>query len=81
MTSNKFSYSDDYYRAALIHALGKTLVISERVIGHPDEMSLPARNVLEEVTHALNMDTMKPSFGRIISINCLQVLYEVIKLM
>uniref|UniRef100_A0A914HZA3 Transcription initiation factor TFIID 150 kDa subunit n=1 Tax=Globodera rostochiensis TaxID=31243 RepID=A0A914HZA3_GLORO len=69
-------YSDDYYRGALIHALGKTLTMSERTVGHPEELSTHARDVLEEVTHALNMDTMKPSFGRIVSIHCIQVLYE-----
>ncbi|KAL3115808.1 hypothetical protein niasHT_007813 [Heterodera trifolii] len=73
-------YSDDYYRGALIHALGKTLTMSERTVEQPDCLSVHARGVLREVTHALNMDTMRPSFGRIISIHCIQVLYELQKL-
>uniref|UniRef100_A0A914KVE5 Transcription initiation factor TFIID subunit 2 n=1 Tax=Meloidogyne incognita TaxID=6306 RepID=A0A914KVE5_MELIC len=69
-------YSDDYQRGSLIHALGKTLVMSENPIETPQEMSLHASSVLEEITHALNMDMMKPSFQRIVSTHCLQVLYE-----
>jgi hypothetical protein len=71
------SYSDDYQRGSLIHALGKTLVIAENPIEMPEEMSAHASSILEEVTHSLNMDMMKPSFQRIVSTHCLQVLYEV----
>uniref|UniRef100_A0A1I8BYC7 Transcription initiation factor TFIID subunit 2 n=1 Tax=Meloidogyne hapla TaxID=6305 RepID=A0A1I8BYC7_MELHA len=69
-------YSDDYQRGSLIHALGKTLVMAENPIETPQEMSVHATNVLEEITHSLNMDMMKPSFQRIVSTHCLQVLYE-----
>ncbi|KAF7637893.1 Peptidase_M1 domain-containing protein [Meloidogyne graminicola] len=69
-------YSDDYQRGSLIHALGKTLVMSENPIEKPEEMSVLVSNVLEEVTHSLNMDMMKPSFQSIVSTHCLQVLYE-----
>jgi len=51
--------------------------MSENPIETPQEMSLHASSVLEEITHALNMDMMKPSFQRIVSTHCLQVLYEV----
>uniref|UniRef100_A0A915MLS0 Transcription initiation factor TFIID subunit 2 n=1 Tax=Meloidogyne javanica TaxID=6303 RepID=A0A915MLS0_MELJA len=66
-------YSDDYQRGSLIHALGKTLVMSDNPIETPQEMSLHASSVLEEITHALNMDMMKPSFQRIVSTHCLQL--------
>ncbi len=32
--------------------------------------------VLTEVTHALNYDTMRPSFQRVVGIACLQVLLK-----
>lgn len=35
------------------------------------------RDVLSEFTHALNMDTLKPTFGRIVGISALQAIYKV----
>lgn len=71
------SYSDDYYRAALITALGNTIVLNDFEVRHPERMTEEARCVLSEVLHALNMDTMKPSFGKIITCHCLYVIQSV----
>uniref|UniRef100_A0A915CSX7 Transcription initiation factor TFIID subunit 2 n=1 Tax=Ditylenchus dipsaci TaxID=166011 RepID=A0A915CSX7_9BILA len=69
-------YSDDFYRAALILSLSSSLVTKEHASEQalPETMSQEAKSVLTEVTHALNMDSMKPSFGRVVGVRCLHVL-------
>jgi len=76
-------YSDDHYRAALINALGASLtkvdnltLPSTELGWRPDRLSTEARLVLIEVTHALNADTMRPSFQRVVGVACLGVLLK-----
>ncbi|KAH7702060.1 TATA binding protein associated factor [Aphelenchoides avenae] len=71
-------YSDDHYRASLITALSSTLVAAEHLgdNSRPESLSSEARAVLEEVTHALNMDVLQPSFGHVVACRCLEALYS-----
>ncbi|VDN57339.1 unnamed protein product [Dracunculus medinensis] len=71
-------YSDDYYRASLICALSGTIIQNDRLDGNltPDSLCSEMRDVLSEFTHALNMDTLKPTFGRIVGISALQAIYK-----
>ncbi|KAL4001961.1 Peptidase M1 family protein [Acanthocheilonema viteae] len=72
-------YSDDHYRASLINSLAATLVPAEsRDITNMSPLSLSTnmKELLSEFTLALNMDTLKPSFGRVIGIAALQAIYH-----
>ncbi|CAG9538255.1 unnamed protein product [Cercopithifilaria johnstoni] len=72
-------YSDDHYRASLINSLAATLVPAEsRDVTNMSPLSLSTnmKELLSEFTLALNMDTLKPSFGRIIGITALQAIYH-----
>ncbi|PAV72479.1 hypothetical protein WR25_05892 [Diploscapter pachys] len=73
-------YSDDHYRACLINALTSTLVpvntLGGGTIQTPDQLSAEMREVLKELTQALNMDTLKPSFGRVVGIAALNGIYQ-----
>uniref|UniRef100_A0A915PKF7 Transcription initiation factor TFIID subunit 2 n=1 Tax=Setaria digitata TaxID=48799 RepID=A0A915PKF7_9BILA len=72
-------YSDDHYRASLINALAATVVPAEnRDITNMSPLSLNTemKELLAEFTLALNMDTLKPSFGRVIGIAALQAIYH-----
>ncbi|KAM3724314.1 Transcription initiation factor TFIID subunit [Dirofilaria immitis] len=72
-------YSDDHYRASLINSLAATLVPAENkdiTNISPLSLSTEMKELLSEFTLALNMDTLKPSFGRIIGINALQAIYH-----
>ncbi|KAI1715134.1 peptidase family m1 domain-containing protein [Ditylenchus destructor] len=75
-------YSDDFYRAALIRALNMATIMNEHATKYPmpEMLSPEASRILVEVTHALNMDTMKPSFGRVIGIECLRTIIRQQKL-
>lgn len=75
--THDFRYSDDYYRASLINALSNTLVLNEHETRYPEQMSENARRVTIEILHALNMDTMKPSFGKIVTVQCLYAIQKV----
>ncbi|VDD94445.1 unnamed protein product [Enterobius vermicularis] len=71
-------YSDDHYRASLIKALAATLVPVDNLgdSASPDSLNSDMKQVLGEFTHALNMDTLKPSFGRIVGISALRAIYQ-----
>uniref|UniRef100_A0A183CYK8 Transcription initiation factor TFIID 150 kDa subunit n=1 Tax=Gongylonema pulchrum TaxID=637853 RepID=A0A183CYK8_9BILA len=72
-------YSDDHYRASLISALAGTLIPMEsRDISNMSPLSLSSdlKELLSEFTLALNMDTLKPSFGRVVGISALQAIYH-----
>lgn len=43
----------------------------------PFSLSTEMKELLSEFTLALNMDTLKPSFGRVIGIAALQAIYHV----
>lgn len=51
--------------------------MNEHETRYPEQMSDEARRVMVEISHALNMDTMKPSFGKIVTIQCLYAIQKV----
>jgi transcription initiation factor TFIID subunit 2 len=72
-------YSDDHYRAALYTALGMTITKANHLdeTRRPDTLNPEIRETLAELTLALNMDTLKPSYGRVVGIAALQGIYQV----
>ncbi|CAI4227145.1 unnamed protein product [Auanema sp. JU1783] len=70
-------YSDDHYRAALLKALSNTIVPSPNLSStlSPGELSADTVKALQELTLALNMDTLKPSYGKIVGITALNGIY------
>uniref|UniRef100_A0A0M3ICW1 Transcription initiation factor TFIID 150 kDa subunit n=1 Tax=Ascaris lumbricoides TaxID=6252 RepID=A0A0M3ICW1_ASCLU len=71
-------YSDDHYRASLISALAATVVPADNLDGNltPDTLNSDMKETLAEFTHALDMDTLKPSFRRVVGISALQAIYQ-----
>lgn len=71
-------YSDDHYRASLITALAATIVPADNLDGNlsPDSLNSEMKDILAEFSLALNMDTLKPSFGHVIGISALQAIYQ-----
>ncbi|CAD7003650.1 unnamed protein product [Ceratitis capitata] len=77
-------YSDVYYRAALVDALGNSItpVVSVALRGTPitsDSLSADAKLVLEEVTRLLNMEKNLPSYKYMVSVSCLKVIRKLQK--
>uniref|UniRef100_A0A914UPH0 Transcription initiation factor TFIID subunit 2 n=1 Tax=Plectus sambesii TaxID=2011161 RepID=A0A914UPH0_9BILA len=71
-------YSDDYYRAALYTALGTTVTQPQQLgeTALPDALTPEMIATLDELTLALNMDTLRPSFGRVVGISALKGIYQ-----
>ncbi|VDK17278.1 unnamed protein product [Anisakis simplex] len=71
-------YADDHYRASLINALAATIVPADNLDDNmtPDTLNSDMREKLGEFTHALDMDTLKPTFGHVVGISALQAIYQ-----
>ncbi|EDW30911.1 GL11884 [Drosophila persimilis] len=77
-------YTDAYYRAALVEALGETLtpVVSVSMHGTQittDSLSTDAKLVLDEMTRLLNMEKSLPSYKYVVSVSCLKVIRKLQK--
>ncbi|KAH8286072.1 hypothetical protein KR054_002239, partial [Drosophila jambulina] len=77
-------YTDAYYRAALVEALGETLTPVVSVAMHgtqitTDSLSTDAKLVLDEVTRLLNMEKHLPSYKYMVSVSCLKVIRKLQK--
>ncbi|XP_020816645.1 transcription initiation factor TFIID subunit 2 [Drosophila serrata] len=77
-------YTDAYYRAALIEALGETLTPVVSVAMHgtqitTDSLSTDAKLVLDEVTRLLNLEKHLPSYKYMVSVSCLKVIRKLQK--
>ncbi|KAH8305210.1 hypothetical protein KR018_003027, partial [Drosophila ironensis] len=77
-------YTDAYYKAALVEALGETLtpVVSVAIHGTQittDSLSTDAKLVLDEVTRLLNMEKHLPSYKYMVSVSCLKVIRKLQK--
>ncbi|XP_022217579.2 transcription initiation factor TFIID subunit 2 [Drosophila obscura] len=77
-------YTDAYYRAALVEALGETLtpVVSVSMHGTqitPDSLSTDAKLVLDEMTRLLNLEKSLPSYKYVVSVSCLKVIRKLQK--
>uniref|UniRef100_A0A915KXA1 Uncharacterized protein n=1 Tax=Romanomermis culicivorax TaxID=13658 RepID=A0A915KXA1_ROMCU len=83
-SQNKFA--DDLYRSNIYEAFGKTMLklrrsdhsaISTR--RNDPEIDMRVQNIVQELVHALNMEKIKPSYGKCISSACLRALTDVWK--
>ncbi|XP_015121942.1 transcription initiation factor TFIID subunit 2 [Diachasma alloeum] len=76
--NSKNRYSDNYYRAALIEALGATVTPVISVQHGPsitaDSLSIDTKAILEEVTRHLNLEKLLPCYKYTVSVACLKVI-------
>jgi transcription initiation factor TFIID subunit 2 len=82
--NTKNHYSDVYYRASLVDALGDSItpVIAVMQQGSKitsDNLTADAKLVLEEVTRILNLEKHLPSYKYLVSVSCLKVLRKLQK--
>uniref|UniRef100_A0A914YAA3 Transcription initiation factor TFIID 150 kDa subunit n=1 Tax=Panagrolaimus superbus TaxID=310955 RepID=A0A914YAA3_9BILA len=76
-SSNRFT--DDFLRSAYIEALGRSLIQTEKHSADLKNVDEATSIVIEETTRTLNLEMMKPSYGRIILISCLNVICDLQK--
>uniref|UniRef100_A0AC35GHD0 Transcription initiation factor TFIID subunit 2 n=1 Tax=Panagrolaimus sp. PS1159 TaxID=55785 RepID=A0AC35GHD0_9BILA len=76
-STNRFS--DDFLRSSYIEALGRSLTQTEKHSADLKNVDEATLTVIEETTRTLNLEMMKPSFGRIILISCLNVICDLQK--
>ncbi|XGW29419.1 hypothetical protein V3C99_008885 [Haemonchus contortus] len=72
-------YSDDHYRASLLNALAACIAPVNTLGGGnyiPDALNWEMNEVVEETTHALNLDTIKPSFRHVVGVAALTVIHH-----
>ncbi|WKY07895.1 hypothetical protein Q1695_007411 [Nippostrongylus brasiliensis] len=72
-------YSDDHYRASLLNALAACIAPVTTLGGGnyiPDALSWDMNEVVEETTHALNLDTIKPTFRHVVGVAALTVIHH-----
>lgn len=82
--NSKNRYSDNYYRAVLVEALGCTVtpVVSVVQQGAPitsESLSADTKLVLEEVTRMLNLEKSLPSYKYTITCACLKAIRKLQK--
>ncbi|KAJ8680194.1 hypothetical protein QAD02_015981 [Eretmocerus hayati] len=76
--NSKNKYSDNYYRAALIEALGATVTpvisIQHGTVITADSLTYETKLILEEVTRHLNLEKLLPCYKYTVSVACLKVI-------
>lgn len=76
--NSKNRYSDNYYRAALIEALGATVTpvisIQQGTAINAESLSIDTRAILEEVTRNLNLEKLLPCYKYTVSVACIKVI-------
>ncbi|XP_029050088.1 transcription initiation factor TFIID subunit 2 [Osmia bicornis bicornis] len=76
--NSKNRYSDNYYRAALIEALGSTVTpvisIQQGTAITAESLSIDTKAILEEVTRNLNLEKLLPCYKYTVSVACLKVI-------
>ncbi len=82
--NSKNRYSDNYYRAALVEALGSTVTPVVSVIhqGAPitaESLSTDTKAILEEVTRMLNLEKALPCYKYTVSVACLKTIRKLQK--
>lgn len=82
--NSKNRYSDNYYRAVLVEALGCTVtpVISVVQQGTPitfESLSADTKLVLEEITRMLNLEKALPSYKMTVTVACLKAIRKLQK--
>ncbi|KAJ1367780.1 hypothetical protein KIN20_028770 [Parelaphostrongylus tenuis] len=72
-------YSDDHYRASLLSALAACVAPASTLSGGnyvPEALSWEMSEVVEETTHALNLDTIKPTYRHVVGVAALSVIHQ-----
>jgi len=82
--NSKNSFSDNYYRAALVTALGETVtpVVSMLAQEGPitgESLAEDTKKVLEEITRYLNMDKLLPCYRHTVTTACLKAIRKLQK--
>uniref|UniRef100_A0A8D8N598 Transcription initiation factor TFIID subunit 2 n=5 Tax=Culex pipiens TaxID=7175 RepID=A0A8D8N598_CULPI len=82
--NTKNHYSDNYYRAALVEALGNSItpvvsMVHQGMALTSENLSADSKLVLEEVTRILNLEKHLPSYKYTVSIACLKVIRKLQK--
>lgn len=82
--NSKNRYSDNYYRAILVEALGCTVtpVVSVVQQGAPitvESLSADTKSVLEEITRMLNLEKSLPCYKNTITVACLKAIRKLQK--
>ncbi|XP_048519016.1 transcription initiation factor TFIID subunit 2 [Dendroctonus ponderosae] len=78
--NSKNRFSDNYYRAALVQALGNAItpVVSMAVQQGSsitaDNLSADTKSILEEITRVLNLEKALPCYKYTVSVECLKVI-------
>lgn len=75
---NKFS--DNYYRAALVEAVSKTVTPAITLMSTPgqgptaDNLSAETKQILEEITRYLNLEKLLPCYRHTVTVSCLSAI-------
>ncbi|KAJ8933265.1 hypothetical protein NQ318_004810 [Aromia moschata] len=82
--NSKNRHSDNYYRAALVEALGNTVtpVVSVVSQGTPitaENLSADTKLILEEITRLLNLEKALPCYKYTVSVACLHAIRKLQK--
>uniref|UniRef100_A0A0A9Y392 Transcription initiation factor TFIID subunit 2 n=3 Tax=Lygus hesperus TaxID=30085 RepID=A0A0A9Y392_LYGHE len=77
--NSKNKFSDNYYRAALIEALGETVtpvvsVVQQGAEITAESLSSDTKLVLEEITRNLNLEKLLPCYKLVVTVACLKVI-------
>ncbi|XP_072140596.1 transcription initiation factor TFIID subunit 2 [Dermacentor andersoni] len=84
--NSKNKFSDNYYRTALIEALGETVTPVVSVLaqaGQPitvESLSADTKLILEEITRCLNLEKLLPCYKYTITVGCLKAIRKLQKM-
>jgi len=83
--NSKNTFSDNYYRAAMVEALGETVTPVVSVLQGQDvpiraeDLSPDTKLILDEVTRFLNMEKLLPSYKFVVTNACLKAIRKLQK--
>lgn len=84
--NSKNKFSDNYYRTALVEALGETVTPVVSVLaqtGQPitsDSLSADTKLILEEMTRCLNLEKLLPCYKFTVTVGCLKAIRRLQKM-
>ncbi|KAL3187683.1 hypothetical protein MRX96_024715 [Rhipicephalus microplus] len=84
--NSKNKFSDNYYRTALIEALGETVTPVVSVLAHVgqpitvESLSADTKLILEEITRCLNLEKLLPCYKYTITVGCLKAIRKLQKM-
>uniref|UniRef100_A0A023F4P3 Transcription initiation factor TFIID subunit 2 n=1 Tax=Triatoma infestans TaxID=30076 RepID=A0A023F4P3_TRIIF len=82
--NSKNRFSDNYYRAALVEALGETVtpvisVVQQGTEITAESLSSDTKLILEEITRNLNMEKLLPCYKLTVTVSCLKAIRKLQK--